>query len=127
MCEGVASSTDTARSLAGMRKKWDPRLESGEMVARFSQSSYELYSVMKSPSYFIWARDIAAVQEQTYTNGSIEMIQVSIDDEENLPDAGSYAKSRTRATVDISGWTLEADGANTKLSYIVKVSGARSL
>ncbi|CEH13999.1 STEROIDOGENIC ACUTE REGULATORY PROTEIN (STAR) [Ceraceosorus bombacis] len=110
-----------ALMLPGIRKKWDPRLEEGYPIARFSQSSYELYSVMKSPSYFIWARDIAAVQESHWKDGNVEMIQVSVTDEENLPDAGSYAKSRTRATVDISGWNIEQDGDNVKLSYIVKV------
>lgn len=32
--------------LPGMRKKWDPRLEAGYPIRRFSASSYELYSVM---------------------------------------------------------------------------------
>lgn len=32
--------------LPGMRKKWDPRLEDGFPIRRFSQSSFEIYSVM---------------------------------------------------------------------------------
>jgi len=106
-----------------MRKKWDPRLDSGHAIERYTQSSFQVYSVMKSPSYFIWARDIVCMQETAYAadGSSAEMLQVSVEDEERLPEKGSYAKSRTRATVELSAWSLEKEGENTKLSYIVKV------
>ncbi len=81
---------------------------------------------MKSPSYFIWARDIAGVQRNLYDHpakGSITVLQTSVENDEHLPDAGSYAKSRTRATVELSAWLFDPtdDGAGTKVSYIVKV------
>ncbi|UZJ53409.1 hypothetical protein CBS101457_002729 [Exobasidium rhododendri] len=109
--------------LPGMRKKWDPRLESGVPIARYSPSSYELYSVMKSPSYFIWARDICAVQESWWTPDadSVTIIQVTVKDEERLPEAGSYQKSRTRATVELSAWTATKVDEGVKLMYVVKV------
>lgn len=110
--------------LPGIRKKWDPRFESGDAIARYNIHSYEFYSVMKSPSYFIWARDIVGVQENIHNADSseISIIQVSVPDEENLPEAGSYAKSRTRATVDLSGWSIKKKGeSDVELTYIVKV------
>lgn len=79
---------------------------------------------MKSPSYFIWARDIAGVQRNLYdhpSKGSITILQKSVENEEYLPDAGSYAKSRTRATVELSGWILKPKGEDTEVTYIVKV------
>lgn len=78
---------------------------------------------MKSPSYFIWARDICGIQEnRTSADGSlITVLQTSVDNEEFIPDAGSYAKSRTRATVELSGWKFEKKGEDTELTYIVKI------
>lgn len=78
---------------------------------------------MKSPSYFIWARDIVGVQENFYANNGdeITVIQTSVDDDDNLPDAGSYQKSRTRATVEVSGWRILKKGNDTELTYVVKV------
>lgn len=109
--------------LPGMRKKWDPRLEEGYPIRRFSQSSFQIYSVMKSPSYFIWARDIVAVQESYWNDArdKMQLIQVSVTDDERLPEDGSYQKSRTRATVELSAWTAEKHENGTKLSYVVKV------
>lgn len=109
--------------LPGMRKKWDPRLDEGHAVRRFSQSSFQVYSVMKSPSYFIWARDICAVQESYWNEAGdkMQLIQVSVTDDENLPEDGSYQKSRTRATVELSGWQAEKVEQGTKLTYVVKV------
>lgn len=112
-----------ALQLPGIRKKWDPRLDEGHAVRRFSQTSYEVYSVMKSPSYFIWARDIVACQETWWGEKAEDalLVQVSVTDDERLPEAGSYQKSRTRATVDLSGWKLEKSGNDTKITYVVKV------
>lgn len=92
-------------------------------VQRYSPQSYLFYSVMKSPSYFIWARDICGVQEnRTSADGSlITVLQTSVDNEEFIPDAGSYAKSRTRATVELSGWKFEKKGEDTELTYVVKI------
>lgn len=42
-------------------------------------------------------------------------------DEERLPEDGSYAKSRTRATVELSAWTAKKVENGTELSYVVKV------
>lgn len=109
--------------LPGIRKKWDARFESGSAIARYGVHSYEFYSVMKSPSYFIWARDIVGVQENFYADdlSNISVLQVSVTDDENLPEAGSYQKSRTRATVDVSGWQIKQVGDDVELTYIVKV------
>lgn len=81
----------------------------------------------KSPSYFVWARDICAVQDSWWKdNGkSLTLVQVSVQDEENLPEDGSYQKSRTRATVDLSAWLAEKVDNGTKLTYLVKVCGVR--
>lgn len=122
----IVEATTPAQVLAsiqlpGIRKKWDPRFESGHAIARYGIRSYEFYSVMKSPSYFIWARDIVGVQENFHEEDSISVIQVSVDDDDNLPEAGSYQKSRTRATVDISGWHIKKVGDDVELTYIVKV------
>ena len=51
----------------------------------------------------------------------MQLIQVSVKDEEHLPEDGSYQKSRTRATVELSGWVAEKVEEGTKLSYVVKV------
>lgn len=107
--------------LPGLRKKWDPRFAEGHAIARYSPNSYEFYSLMNSPSYFIWQRDIVGVQENFYQGDDIVVIQTSVQDEDNLPDAGSYAKSRTRATVDVSGWKIAKKGNDTELTYVVKV------
>lgn len=81
------------------------------------------YFFRKSPSYFIWARDIVAVQESYWKEAETKMqlIQVSVSDEDRLPEDGSYQKSRTRATVELSGWVAEKVEEGTKLSYVVKV------
>lgn len=109
--------------LPGLRKKWDPRFDAGHAIARYSANSYEFYSLMKSPSYFVWARDIAGVQENIYNDDGkkIIVIQTSVKDEDNLPEAGSYAKSRTRATVDVSAWQITQKGDDVELTYLVKV------
>ena len=107
-----------------MRKKWDSRFDYGAAINRFDPNTYSFYSVMKSPSMFIWARDIAGVQRNIYdypSKGDITIFQKTVDDEEHAPDAGSYAKSRTRATVELSAWVLRAKGTDTDVSYIVKV------
>lgn len=130
LVKGVTTveNTTPARVLAsiqlpGLRKKWDPRFDEGHAIARYGPNSYEFYSLMKSPSYFIWARDIVGVQENTYaSDGSdITVIQTTVSDEDNLPDAGSYAKSRTRATVDVSAWKIVQKGSDVELTYVVKV------
>jgi len=51
----------------------------------------------------------------------ITVLQTSVENEEFVPDAGSYAKSRTRATVALSGWKFEKKGDDTELTYVVKV------
>lgn len=77
----------------------------------------------KSPAYFIWARDICAVQESWWTPEADELIiiQVTVKDEERLPEDGSYAKSRTRATVELSAWTAKKVEKGTELAYVVKI------
>lgn len=77
----------------------------------------------KSPSYFIWARDICAVQESWWTPeaDSVTIIQVSVKDDERLPEDGSYQKSRTRATVELSAWQATKVEEGVKLTYVVKV------
>jgi hypothetical protein len=112
-----------AIQLPGIRVKWDPRFDQGHAIARYGPHTYEFYSLMKSPSYFVWARDIVGIQENFYSNGGdqIDIIQTTVTDEENLPEAGSYSKSRTRATVDISGWRIAKKGEDVELTYIVKV------
>ncbi|CAO1630107.1 unnamed protein product [Parajaminaea phylloscopi] len=130
LVKGVTTveSTTPARVLAtiqlpGLRKRWDPRLEEGHPIARYGPHSYEFYSLMKSPSYFVWARDIAGVQENVYSDDGSEIIvvQTSISDDDNLPEAGSYAKSRTRATVDVGAWRIVQKGSDVELTYVVKV------
>lgn len=49
------------------------------------------------------------------------IIQVTVSDEERLPEDGSYQKSRTRATVDLSAWTAKKVEKGVELTYVVKV------
>ncbi|PWN50864.1 Bet v1-like protein [Violaceomyces palustris] len=109
--------------LPGMRKKWDPRFDEGFQLERYSSKSFLFYSVMKSPSYFIWARDIVGVQEnQIKKDGDeIVVIQTSVSADQYVDEAGSYSKSRTRATLDVSCWQLVKDGENCKVEYVVKI------
>lgn len=50
------------------------------------------------------------------------IIQVTVTDEDRLPEDGSYQKSRTRATVDLSAWTAKKVERGVELTYVVKVS-----
>ena len=44
--------------LSGFRKRWDPRFESGHMIARYSQDSYAFHSEMKGFGWLVYPRDI---------------------------------------------------------------------
>ncbi|KAN0066473.1 hypothetical protein ACQY0O_000567 [Thecaphora frezii] len=110
--------------IPGMRKKWDPRFESGESLERYSPHSFLFYSVTKSPSYFVWARDLVGVQENLFRQGGDEIIivQTSVSADKYVSEAASYSKSRTRATLEVSAWKISKEGANdTKVEYVVKI------
>ncbi|KAK0547177.1 hypothetical protein OC846_004131 [Tilletia horrida] len=109
--------------LPGMRRKWDVRFDGGYNVKRFTYTSYQFYSIAKTPSMFVWARDIAGVQDNILTDDRSELriIQTTVEDEENLPDAGSYALSRTRANLEYAGWQVKKQGDDVIATYIVKV------
>ncbi|KAK0532770.1 hypothetical protein OC835_003242 [Tilletia horrida] len=112
-----------AIQLPGMRRKWDVRFDGGFNIKRFSYTSYQFYSIAKTPSMFVWARDIGGVQDNILSENGDELriIQTTVEDEENLPDAGSYALSRTRATLDYAGWQVKKQGDDVIATYIVKV------
>ncbi|KAL9937896.1 hypothetical protein V8E36_003441 [Tilletia maclaganii] len=112
-----------AIQLPGLRRKWDVRFDGGWNIKRFSYTSYQFYSVTKSPSMFVWARDIAGIQDNVLDEGGneIRIIQTSVEDEEDLPDAGSYAVSRTRANLEYAGWQIKKEGDDVVATYIVKV------
>lgn len=107
----------------GMRKKWDPRFDDAAQLERYGPQKFLFYTYLKSPSYFVWARDIVGVQENTVSdNGDrITVIQTSVDADKYVDEAGSYSKSRTRATLEVSAWDLTKQGNDTKLEYIVKI------
>lgn len=107
----------------GMRKKWDSRFDAANQLERYGPQKYLFYTYMKSPSYFVWARDIVGVQENIVTdNGDrIVVIQTSVDDKQYVDEDGSYSKSRTRATLEVSAWDITKQGNNTKLEYVVKI------
>lgn len=107
----------------GMRKKWDARFDNANQLERYSAQKYLFYTYLKSPSYFVWARDILGVQENIVSeNGDkITVIQTSTTADEYVDEAGSYSKSRTRATLEVSAWNLIKEGSNTKLEYVVKI------
>ncbi|CDS82234.1 uncharacterized protein SPSC_03054 [Sporisorium scitamineum] len=107
----------------GIRKKWDPRFDNATQLERYGSNQYAFYTWMKSPSYFVWARDIVGVQENIFSeNGDkIQVIQTSVEADQYVDEAGSYSKSRTRATLQVSAWDLTKQGNNTKLEYIVKI------
>ncbi|CAD6966786.1 unnamed protein product [Tilletia controversa] len=83
----------------------------------------KFYSVTKTPSMFVWQRDIGGVQDNILGDDGSELriVQTSMDDEENLPDAGSYAVSRTRANLEYAGWQVKKQGDDVIATYIVKV------
>lgn len=56
---------------------------------------------------------------------SVTILQVSVKDEERLPEDGSYQKSRTRATVELSAWEAKKVDKGTQLTYTVKVRACR--
>ncbi|KAJ1028543.1 hypothetical protein NDA16_001709 [Ustilago loliicola] len=107
----------------GMRKKWDPRFDAANQLERYGPQKYLFYTYMKSPSYFVWARDIVGVQENIISdNGNrITVIQTSVDADQYIDEAGSYSKSRTRATLEVSAWVIVKQGNDTKLEYVVKI------
>lgn len=107
----------------GMRKKWDPRFDAANQLERYGPQKYLFYTYMKSPSYFVWARDIVGVQENIVSdNGDrITVIQTSVDADQYIDEAGSYSKSRTRATLEVSAWDIVKQGNDTKLEYVVKI------
>ncbi|SPO23307.1 uncharacterized protein UTRI_01985 [Ustilago trichophora] len=107
----------------GMRKKWDPRFDAAAQLERYGPQQFLFYTYLKSPSYFVWARDIVGVQENTvHNNGErITVIQTSVDADQYVDEAGSYSKSRTRATLEVSAWDLVKQGNDTKLEYVVKI------
>ncbi len=51
----------------------------------------------------------------------IQVFQTSVEADDFVDEAGSYSKSRTRATLEVSAWDIKKDGANTKLEYVVKI------
>ncbi|KAJ1585014.1 hypothetical protein NDA15_001891 [Ustilago hordei] len=107
----------------GMRKKWDSRFDAANQLERYGPQKYLFYTYMKSPSYFVWARDIVGVQENIVTdNGDrIVIIQTSVNDKQYVDEDGSYSKSRTRATLEVSAWDITKQGNHTKLEYVVKI------
>lgn len=109
--------------LPGIRKKWDPRFDNAHPLERYGPQEYLFYTYMKSPSYFVWARDIVGVQQNNISaDGSqITILQTSVDADQYVDEAGSYSKSRTRATLEVSAWNIVKEGANVKLEYIVKI------
>lgn len=76
---------------------------------------------MKSPSYFVWARDILGVQQNMLGDDEITIVQTSSVADEYVSEDDSYSKSRTRATLEFGVWKLTKEGNNTKVEYIVKV------
>ncbi|KAE8210701.1 hypothetical protein CF327_g5456 [Tilletia walkeri] len=109
--------------LPGMRRKWDVRFDGGFNIRRFDYTSYQFYSIAKTPSMFVWARDIGGVQDNILGDDASELriIQTTVEDEEYLPDAGSYAVSRTRANLEYAGWQVKKQGDDVIATYIVKV------
>lgn len=109
--------------LPGIRKKWDPRFDNAHPLERYGPQEYLFYTYMKSPSYFVWARDIVGVQQNIISeDGSqITILQTSVDADKYVDEAGSYSKSRTRATLEVSAWNIVKEGANVKLEYLVKI------
>ena len=107
----------------GIRKKWDPRFDNATQLERYGPNQYAFYSWIKSPSYFVWARDIVGVQENIISQGGerIQVIQTSVEADDYVDEAGSYSKSRTRATLEVSAWDLTKQGNDTLLTYVVKI------
>ncbi len=107
----------------GMRKKWDPRFDNATQLERYSAQKYLFYTYLKSPSYFVWARDIVGIQENVVSDGGdqITVYQTTVQADKYVDEAGSYSKSRTRATLEVSAWDLKKQGNDTKLEYVVKI------
>lgn len=101
---GVTSEQFLATiQLPGMRKRWDPRFETGFVLERFARRSYSFYSLMKGMGWLVYPRDICG-QQQIFEadNGEIVVIQTSIVDTDLAPEQSG----KTRATLDVSGWQL---------------------
>lgn len=115
----------------GVRKKWDPRFETAWIVRRFSDISYEFYSLGNMPpalKWLIWPRDICGVH-QTYVDGKaddsglgqnkeIVLMQTSVKDDERA----SSQSGKTRMTITLSSFRLTPQGKDVKVTYLVKVS-----
>ncbi|KAL8283747.1 hypothetical protein RQP46_005542 [Phenoliferia psychrophenolica] len=107
--------------LPGMRLRWDPRFDNGHMLSRFSRVEYEFYSEMKGMGWLVYPRDIVGVQKNFRSEGlneEITVIQTSLEGSDLAPEMAG----KTRATLTVSGWQLLPQGADLKVTYIVKIS-----
>ncbi|BGP44728.1 hypothetical protein JCM10450v2_000542 [Rhodotorula kratochvilovae] len=109
--------------LPGMRRLWDSRFESGHMLARFDRTTFAFYTVMKGMGWLVYPRDICGIQKNYHpADGDAQaerlIVQTSVQEDGWAPEQ----KGKTRATLTLSGWRLVPDGANLKVTYIVKIA-----
>lgn len=137
-------------NLPSFRRLWDPRLDVGHSVRRYSTSCSEFYTVQKSPSYMVWSRDIVGVQQIRRVPGKekkdtesdngdagdndgggggggvYQLVQKSISDDDFMSEDASYRAKRTRADLILSSWTFtpmrtESGATATQATYIVRI------
>ncbi|GAA5834446.1 hypothetical protein JCM9279_004318 [Rhodotorula babjevae] len=99
-----------------MRRLWDARLDSSGIVASYSPDEFTFYSTTKGFSFVVSGRDIVGASRIFEVGDGYELVQTSVDD---LVPA---QKGKTRATLFLGGWKVEAVGSDTKVTYVVKVA-----
>jgi hypothetical protein len=110
-------------ALPGARLQWDARLEEGHILEKYARRRQEFYTVQKG-AFMVQPRDIVGVQDTIFgDDGSIELFQTSIVDDKKAPQVSG----KTRATLTVAGWHIKPVGADTQLTYVVKVNPNGSL
>ncbi|KAI8647234.1 hypothetical protein BD408DRAFT_169369 [Parasitella parasitica] len=112
----------------GTRKIWDENFEAGEIVERFSQKEYLVYTQMKS-LFPIQSRDFCALTciESATATGAVYIGSISVEDE-MIPENTKHV----RGTLFAYGWalkpiTLAKDGKcmGVQVTFVARINMGR--
>ncbi|KAI5476360.1 nonselective cation channel [Pseudohyphozyma bogoriensis] len=106
--------------IPGFRKRWDDRLKTGLMMARFSRTFYQFYVELKGLAFIIDKRYVNAVARlslPTEERKETYIIQTSVDDA-LVPDQAG----KVRATIYFTGWELKQQGDDLKTTFIAQLA-----
>jgi len=110
-------------SLPGARVEWDARLEEGHVLEKYARRKQEFYSIQRG-AFMVQQRDFVGVQETLLADdGTIEMYQTSIIDDQKAP----ASSGKTRGHLSVAGWLIKPVGADTEVTYVIKVDPKGSL